>query len=82
MQTAFKACDGKFFSTRAECLHHEARLKLATALTEMFRVSVSTGRVQAVIEHIVLEADQLQQMLGSYRKSLPKVKTVQLKEAA
>lgn len=72
--TQFVTSDGKEFGSIEEAKGHECDLKAGVMLTHLLSSSLSTGRHQAVISHILTEGDSIMDILRSYKKSLPKAK--------
>lgn len=75
--TKYETSDSKLFDDPNDAKTHEAGLEAAKQLRAVLHESMRTGRVDAVIGQLVLEANSICQVLTSYRKRLPRLKTVE-----
>lgn len=75
--TKFETSDGKLFDDPNDAKTHEAGLELGKQLRAILAESIRTGRPDAVVGQLVMEATAVTQALISYRKRLPRLKTVE-----
>ena len=69
--TRWAASDGKEFAGKAECKEYEAGLIAYAALCTALAESMRTGRIEAVLRHIVVNGIEVRSILAKYSKSLP-----------
>jgi hypothetical protein len=77
----FQTEDGKTFSNRDEAKAHEANLQGIKELSILLAGTVKTGRVEAVLQHLLMESTEVSAILNRHRKRLPKLPKVVAKAA-
>ena len=75
--TKYETSDGRLFDDANDAKTHEAGLEAAKQLRAVLQESLRTGRVEAVIGQLVIEANSISQVLAGYRKRLPRLKTTE-----
>ena len=68
----FKTSDGQLFDNQTAARQHEAGLDAMTKLRETLNGTLQTGRPDAVLKHLLAEADAVCKVLQSYRKKTAK----------
>ena len=68
----FQTDDGVVFDCRTKARRHEVAQEAIEKIKTLLASSVQTGRPEAVIGQLVLEADSIAKILQSYRKKTPK----------
>lgn len=67
----YQTDDGKLFDSVDEAKVHSAQLEIAKELAALLESTFRTGRMEAVVLHVLEEAAAIQALLGRYRRMLP-----------
>lgn len=78
--TLFQTEDGKQFTDEHVARQHENVEKTVKLLAELLKISMRTGRPEAVIREMIEDSSGVSEVLASYRRRLPPAK-VALKKA-
>jgi len=65
---------GVEFGDAAAAKTHDAEVGTLNRLTEVLHASITTGRLESVIKHFVLEHEEIRRVLTVHKKRLPRVK--------
>jgi len=76
----YQTQDGKTFDSRSEAILHETKAQIENRLMEVLRISMKTGRPEAVIKEIIEEAAAVKIILQKIK--IHKSKNVAVKVAA
>jgi hypothetical protein len=80
--TKFRTSDNQEFDTEAEAKAHETQNDALKELGDLLRTTMNTGRMDAVLRHILVDNDAVRKILSKYQKRQPKPKPEQQKQAA
>lgn len=70
--TKFQTSDGKMWDDKSQAKSHENELHAAAELRRLLASSVSTGRVEAILGEILVEAPMVMAILKGFVKRQPK----------
>lgn len=70
----FQTDDGKTFETKEEARQHEIEVEAVNKLKTVLASSINTGRVEAVLKHLVVEYAVVRAILSNYGLRLPRKK--------
>ena len=68
----YQTSDGKLWDDEGEARKHENYINALSDLNDLLKSSVSTGRLDAVLKHLLLEEELVRDVLVRYHKRLPK----------
>lgn len=68
----FQTSDDKLFDVEADAKAHENRVVAIYELTTLLQVSIQTGRMDAVLRHIIEENEAVRSILSRYHKRHPR----------
>lgn len=80
--TKFRTSDNQEFDNEAEAKNHETQIGALKDLSDLLRTSMNTGRMEAVLKHLLLEQDAVRKILYKYHQKQPKPKKPAQKQAA
>lgn len=64
----WRTSDGKEHDSKVKATRHEAGLKAYAELVNLLGASVKTGRIEAVLRHLVVEAKAARAILAKIRE--------------
>jgi len=71
----YETDDGKTFGNRTLARQHEVTVEALNKLVELLASSVRTGRPDAILRQLLVEAPEVSTILMSYRKKFPKMES-------
>jgi hypothetical protein len=82
--TKYRTSDNQEFLNEAEAKAHETQIETLKELGDLLRTSMQTGRMEAVLKHMLLEQDTVRKILYKFHQKQPKPKKpkVAAKQAA
>lgn len=77
----YQTSDGKLLDSEVEAREHENGLTALKELNNLLRSSITTGRADAVIRHLLLEEVSVREILYRYHRRIPQKAVVSQKAA-
>ena len=74
VKVCFVTSDKQEHSTKEAAKEHEAKLSALKSLADILNSSICTGRIDAVLRHLLLENERVGAVLRLYKKRLPRRK--------
>ena len=71
----YRTADGKEFDNQADAKVHENEIVALQGLFAVLKTSLTTGRADGILKHILYEEEQIREILLAYRRRLPKTET-------
>ena len=68
----YQTSDGKLFDDDVQARHHENTLEASKELEAILKPSINTGRLDAILKHLLYDEENVRAILLRYHKRLPK----------